>query len=259
MAHYYFVGSALPELRIDAPPEMGFQEFETLLYENLKPSDLADFKLLRLYYDIQNIRAFWKKEPFDHLGTYNENELEEALVVGEGFPDYVLDFLRVHEKIEDRLAHFPKLVSAFFREEERHSKGFIQKFLCFEREWRLVLAAFRAKKRGQDLIQVFQYEDPSDNLVAQFLAQKDSSAFETPEGYEELKQLFEEHYDSPLALYQALAEYRFQKIESFWGTDVFSIDRIYAYFVQLVLVEKWQALDRQKGIQTVDTLVKDAS
>ncbi len=148
MTQYYFVGSALPELKIDMPPEMNFHEFETLLYENLQPDDLEGLKLLRRYYDIQNMRAFWKKEPFDHLGAFDENELEDALVVREGFPDYVFDFLDVHEKTEDRLSHFSGLVSTFFREEAAHSKGFTQKFLRFEREWRLVFAAFRAKKGG---------------------------------------------------------------------------------------------------------------
>lgn len=257
MSHYFFVGAALPELRIGESPEISFQEFDTLLRENLTPKDLAGLNLLRRYYDIQNIRAFLKKEPLDFLGAYDENELEDALVTRGGFPDYVFNYLEAHEKVENQIAHFPSLVAKFYTEEATQSEGFIQKYLKFEREWRLIFAAFRAKKMGRDLLQVLQYEDPSDDLVAQLAAQKDSNSLEVPPEYEDLKLIFEE--SNPQALYQALAEYRFKKVESLWGVGVFSIDRIYAYFIQLALVEKWQALDKQKGIQTVDTIVKEVS
>jgi len=259
MTQYVFISSNLPDVRIGFPPEMNFHEFDTLLQENLKPKDLQNLNVLRRYYDLENIRAFLKDEPLDHLGAFDENELEDALVTRAGFPDYVFEFLDAHERIEDRIAHFPELIANFYKREALDTSGFIQKYLKFEREWRLVFAAFRAKKMQRDLLQIFQYEDPSDDLVAQLLAQKDSNIIEVPEEYEELKQIFMENYENPLALYKALAEYRFQKVESLWGVDVFSIDRIYAYFIQLALVEKWQSLDKQKGIQTVDAIVKDVS
>ncbi|PJD93487.1 MAG: hypothetical protein CK425_12565 [Parachlamydia sp.] len=259
MTKNVFIGSALPDLKIGYPPEMSFHEFDTLLQENLKPKDLQNLTVLRRYYDLENIRAFFKEEPLDHLGAFDENELEDALVTGEGFPDYVFEFLEAHEKIEDRIAHFPEIIATFYREEARGTAGFIQKYLKFEREWRLIFAAFRAKKLQRDLLQILQYEDPSDDLVALLLAQKDSNTIEVPEEYEELKHIFLENYANPYDLYKALAEYRFKKVESLWGVDVFSTDRIYAYFIQLALVEKWQSLDKQKGIQTVDAIVKDVS
>lgn len=257
MSHYFFVGSALPDLKIGEPPEISFHEFETLLQENLSQKDLAGLNLLRRYYDIQNIRAFLKKEPLDFLGAFDENELEDALVTKEGFPDYVFNYLEAHEKVENQIAHFPSLVVKYYTEEAVQKEGFIQNYLKFERDWRLIFAAYRAKKMGRDLLQVLQYEDSSDDLVAQLLAQKDSPSFEVPSEYEGLKLILEE--TNPQSLYQALAEYRFKKVGELWGVKVFSIDCIYAYFIQLALVEKWQALDKQQGIQTVDTIVKDVS
>jgi hypothetical protein len=36
------------------------------------------------------------------------------------------------------------------------------------------------------------------------------------------------------------------------GNQVFTIDRILGYMVQLILVERWENLDQEKGNQLVD-------
>lgn len=122
-----------------------------------------------------------------------------------------------------------------------------------------MLMAFRAKKLGRDVAYELQFEDPYNDFVAQILAQKDSKAYEPPEKYSDLKALFEEHYDAPLQLHQALFEYQFQLLDNWVGFDQFSIDRILAYTVQLILVEKWLELDKKKGMEIVENFMKESS
>lgn len=260
MTNYYFLASILPELQIGVPPEMKFQELQNLIKVNVTQSgDRQKVAGFRLYYDIQNIRALWREEPPSHRGNYDENELEEQLLTRSGLPGYIFDYMEVHEGTADRLRHFSFLLSSYFNEQIALSDGFLKKYYIFERDLRLVLLGLRAKRLGRDLIQELQYEDPQDDLVAQLLAQKDAVDYEPPEDYAEVKALFDEHADNPLELYQALAEFRFQKIDEMLGLDLFSIDRIIAYMAQLILVEKWIELDKQKGMNIVDTIVKDAS
>lgn len=259
MTNYYFVATALPPLQLGVPPEISFQEFEYLLEDNLTADDYAKTQVIRCYYDIQNIRAFWKKEELDPRGNLNELTLEEALLTREGLPDYVYDFLDAYDSLEDRLHYFPRLVANFFQQESEHAEGFLQEYLNFEREWRLVLTGFRAKQLGRDLAAELQFEDPQDDFVAQILAQKDAKVFLPPDGYEDLQPLFEEHGTSPLELYQAMCEYRFYKIESFLGTDLFSIDVILGYMAQLITVEKWMELDKKKGLDIMNQVVTHPS
>ncbi len=253
--NYYFLSSAIPDLQVGYPPDITFNEFQNLLKVNLTAEDYVMAEAMRRFYDIQNIRSFWKEEELDHRGNFNEKEIEEALITRTGFPEYVYDFLDRFESEEDRLNHFPWVVAAYFSEELKKAKGFLFKYLTFEREWRLVLIGFRAKKLDRDLAVELQYEDPDDDVVAQILAQKDARSYEPPSRYEELKGLFEEHDDEPLDLYQALCEYRFQKLENFYQIDFFSVDRILAYLAQLVIVEKWMELDKQKGLELVKTMI----
>lgn len=258
MAKYYFVGTLLPSLSFDSPPEMSFAKLEVLLHDNLTPRDYEKTLVIRRYYDILNLRSLWLGEELDPKGELTPGALEEALISRVGLPDYVYDFVDRHPKIEDRIRHFPFLLANFFQSAENLKDPFLRFYLNFERELRLVMTGFRAKKLGRDLSVELQYENPEEDLIAQLLAQQDAKSYEPPEKYKDLKVLFEKYGDDPLALQKALDEYRFAIIENVVGLeDVFSIDRLLAYLAQFVVIEKWFELDKAKGIQIVDTLVKE--
>lgn len=256
MAKYYFVGTYLPSLSFEGPPEMTFGELDLLYRDNLSHRDYEKVLVIRRFYDILNIRSLWKEEELDPRGEMDSLELGEALISRSGLPDYVYDFIDLYPKKEDRIHHFPYLLAKFFQKAENFKDPFVRHYLSFERELRLVMTAFRAKKLERDLSVEFQYENPEEDLIAQLLAQQDAKSYEPPEKYKELKCLFEKHGDHPLALQKALDEYRFETIDSLVDmSDVFSIERMLAYFSQFLIVDKWFEMDKAKGIQIVETIV----
>lgn len=259
MPNYYYLGTSLPDLRIGLPPEISFDELKELLKNNLTASDYKQTRVIRSLYDILNIRALLSGDQLDPHGNYSENELEEALIGRLGLPDYVYDFLDRYESQADRLRHFSGLIAKFFNVESHAFKGFLHQYLTFERGWRLVFTALRAKKLGRDIVVELQYEDPEDDLTAQIIAQKDAKSYEPPNGYQNLKAIFEEYCNKPFELELAICEYRFDYIEQLAGLDVFSIRRILAYVAQFIIVEKWFALDKKKGTEIIDAIVKDLS
>lgn len=255
--NYYFLAIALPPLQIGAIPEIDFVHLEEMLQENLTHSDYQKTLTLRRLYDIENIRSFWLGESLDPWGLVKET-LEEALLSDEGLPHYVYLFLEEYDTKEKRLKYFPKLIANYFKEELKHTTGFLRTYLKFEREMRLVLTAFRAKKLGRDIAEELQFEDPDEPIIGQILAFRDSKTYEPPDEYLDLKKIFEEFQNSPFGLYQALCEYRFHKIDEIVGDKQFSIDRILGYLAQFFIVQKWLELDRKKGLEIVNTIVKDA-
>jgi hypothetical protein len=258
MAKYYFIGTLLPSLSFDAPPEISFAELERLFRDNLTSKDLEKTLVIRRFYDILNLRALWLEEEFDPRGEFTALELSETLMSRAGLPDYVYEFVDRYPKKEDRIRHFPFLLAKFFQSADRLNDPFLRRYLNFERELRLVMTAFRAKKLGRDLSVELQYEDPEEDLIAQLLAQQEAKTYEPPEKYKDLKVLFDKYGDNPLALQKALDKYRFETIENFVDmADVFSIDRLLAYFLQFMIVEKWFELDKDKGMRIVDTIVKE--
>jgi len=254
---YFFLASALPPLSLDERPEIDFQSFVELAKDNLTPFDYRLIQVIRRFYDIENLRLLWKEMAIEKYGNLDLQELKEALLTEVGLPDYILDFLKAYETTEKRLRYFSALMGAFFREEEKRAVGFLKKWLEFERRWRLVVTVLRAKRLKRDLVQEFQFEDQSDDFVAELLAGKDALEVQIPEEFHELKVLWETEREESVALHRAFILYRFQKAQEFVHGDSFSIDVILSYLVNLILIEKWQALNRETGLKQVERFTKE--
>ena len=264
MSQYYFLSSSLPSLQMGGLPELAFKDLRPLFAVNLTKKDAKKLKTFQTFYDLQNLRASWmsqqlRPQEFSSYGSLLKNELEDAILTYDGLPGYVYDFLDRFDNEEKRLQNFSSLLFSYFQEVNNEASGFLSSYLTFEKEWRLVFLGFRAKKMKKDVIAELQYEDPSNEIVAQILAQKDASSYEPPSKYEKLKSIFETKGDSPISLHQSLCEYRFLELESFFEGDLFSIDRILGYIAQLIIVEEWLKLDQSRGLDIMDTIVKDVS
>lgn len=253
MRNYYFVVASLPPLFLREQSEIAFAEFMTRLEINLNKQDLEKTKVLRRFVDIYNIRALLMEEPVDPRGNLNEKELDEALLVQAILPNYIFEFLGQFEKVPDKLKNFYGLLARFFNEEIPVQKGFLRRYLVFERECRLVLVAIRAKQLGRDVAKELQFEDPMDPFVAHILAQKDSPTYDPPFEYAELKDLIASSYADPWAEHKAFEEYRFRKIEEFAEHNTFTIDQILGYMARLMIHESISELDIEKGNMILET------
>ncbi len=213
MASYYFLITALPSISIGKKPEITFKELMEMLVLNLTPRDLRLVGVLLRPIDLYNIRALWLGFPLDDRGNFKAKELEEALLVKDMLPPYVIDYLERYESTSDRLRYFSSLYVSLFRDEPPALKGFLLKYYQFERELRLVLTALRAKKTGRDIVRELQFEDPYEPFISDILAQKDASDYTPPKEYEDLKILFVENSSQSQKLNRAILQYRFEKIE----------------------------------------------
>jgi len=255
MAEYYFIGTALPTLSIGVKPELSFKELYDMLVQNVSPADLEKAGGLLWSIDLMNIRAFWLGMPLDDRGKFTPKELEEALLVREGLPDYLVDYLDRYDSVEERLRYFPSLNASLFQDAiARFPDGFLKRYFTMEREIRLILTALRAKTIGRDVALELQFEDLTDPLVMDILAQKDSSDYIPPSEYEDLKALYQNALANPKELHRAILDYRFRKVEEMEENEQFSMDRILGYMVRLMIVESWESLNENDGLATTENL-----
>lgn len=254
MANYYFLITALPTLSIGKKPEISFKELMDLLALNLTHRDARLVELLLRPIDLYNIRAIWLGFPLDDRGNFKAKDLEEALLVRDMLPPYVIDYLERYESTSDRLRYFSSLYASLFRDEQPLLKGFLLKYYQFERELRLVLTALRAKKTGRDIVRELQFEDPYDPFVSDILAQKDAGDYSPPKEYEDLKTLFVENSSDPQKLNRAVLQYRFEKIEEMEENQDFTIDRVLSYIARLLIVESLELFDQDQGNVAVEKL-----
>jgi len=252
---YYFLLPALPPLSLKSAPELSFKELKDLLSLNLSPADVKKFRILLRSIDIYNIRALWLGQPLDERGNFTSKELEEALLIRDALPLYLVDFLDRYETTAERLRAFPALSASLFRETDEFRNCFLSHYFQFERERMLILTALRAKVAGRDIVRELQFEDSGDPLIAYILAQKDASEFIPPKEYEDLKILFVEKAHDPEKLERALLEYRLKKIEEMEdGEKPFSIDQVLGYVARFLIIDSWFQLNREQGRLEVEKL-----
>lgn len=254
----YFLNGLLPELSLDSPPELGFLEIHHLLKTNLSSRDYEQVESMRRYYDLENLRATWRKEEISYYGNFDEQELEEALLTYSGLPDYVYDFLQRRGDTTSRLMHFGELLIHYYEQEASKATGFLKSFFLLGRTWRLVTAACRARASHRSLRAELRDVNPEDPVVSSLLAQSEISRLIPPEGYEALAALWDSDL-SPLERHRKTVEWRFQMIGEMVEVETFSFDRILAFLARLILVEQWQALSKEKGVAIVDTMIKESS
>lgn len=252
MKNYYFVAPSLPPLVLGQAPEITFEEVMHRLRLNLSKEDLRQVEILRLAIDLFNIRAHYSNQPLDPRGNLNEKELDDALLAEADLPQYVFEFLDQFEAVSEKVRHFFGLLSRYYTEEIARSKGFLRELLKFQRELRLVLAAFRAKRLKRDVLKEFQFEDFTDPLVAHILAQRDMESYEPPIEYQDLKTKLIAAGEDPLEQHKAVIEYELDKIEEMSGYPLFSLAWVLGYVARLLLVERYYQLDSARGKDIVD-------
>jgi len=249
MAPLFFVETALPPITLGQAPEMSFQVLTTLFQLNLSESDLKKTQVIREYIDINNVRKFLKKEPLDLRGNLLDKDLEEALVSHEILPAYLFDYLEKYKEVGEQIRNYSEVIAKFFTENIGEYKGFLDFYLCFERDHRLIMTAYRAKHEQRDLSEELQFEDFTDPIVAFLLAQKDQPSFEFPYEYQDLGNMISEAGEEPMKQYQSLAEFRFARVHEYGERKPFTIDFLLAYMVELLIAEDFAALNKDLGKQ----------
>ncbi len=257
MASLFYLVSALPPLKRQEAPQLSFQEFSLMCKENLPAKEWQQLKTLMHLTDLENIRSLYVGTPWDDRGLYSKVELEAHLQDKTGFPEYVLSFLDSHDEVEDRIKHYPSLLAQYFVVESQQQDGFVAAYLHFARSLRLVITALRAKRIGVPVEPELRYEDPSDPIVAQILAQKDAQSYEPPLEFEPLKRLFSEEETSPLELAKGVLAFEWDYLSEAMETKVFSTEYVLAYGLKLGALERWFALDASKSKELVEDILKE--
>ena len=180
MTSFYFLAPYLPSLDFPAMPDISVLELKEVLKLNLSSKDHKVVDELRLFVDISNIRPLLTEEEIDPRGALSEKELDEAILTKALLPEYVFDYFDKYQSLADRIKHFAELLSRFFQEASLGNNAFLKSYFQFERQWRLVLVALRAKAAGKDLVKELLFEDFSDPFVAHILAQKDATSYDPP-------------------------------------------------------------------------------
>lgn len=255
MFRNYFIVNSLPTLSLSQKPEITFLDLIRLYKMNLSKSEFQKTRDIRLFIDLQNVLKVLKKEPLDLRGNLTEKELDEAIVHQINLPKYLIDYL---DREENPIEKYYEVMSIYFQEELERQTGFFQKYVKFEQELRLTLAAIRCKKRKKDLLEELYSEDQGDFFVHELFSRKDQETIEFKEPFQSLALKLKQVEGNPFLQKQVIVQFRFDQIQEMVEGDIFSIDYLLAYMIQLILVEDWNFLNKEQGSAILNKIVKES-
>lgn len=239
MGQYYFIHSALPELKLGCPTKITFQEIVQLFYDNLSSHDLVVMRSLLTIIDLTNVYYYFTNQPLDPRGRLSLLEIEESLLTFAHFPPYLATYLEKYTETDRRIQNFSEVYVDYFQQELVNSSEFMRNYLKFEMNLRLYLAKMRSTRFGKEYsISTLQEE------------------YIVLDQFQELKRDLLQVLGNPLEEYQIIQKYRFDALQNMADTHSFNADGLFAYMMQYLIVEDDRSLDEESGNQKIQKLLE---
>lgn len=269
-SHYYYFIASLPDLKWEGeapfPITIFLEENETAL--SPLSDNINDIILLN---DLKNMHSYYIKvqcadyitgssqrsrealdAEFYQPSLFDKEAIRELIVEPEELPEFIVSFLAENKECVDRYNNFDSLYAAYYDYLGEKDSQFFKEYSLFESSLRKVIAAFRARSQELDL----ETSVPgSDEITDTILANRTASDFGLKNIFPYIGEIVEVLKEDTLNREKKLDRIRFSFLDNFAVEDPFKEDCVYAYIFQLLLLERWQLLDREKGKQIVSNIV----
>lgn len=267
MSEYYYLISSLPDLSLDdSKLRYTVADFKEELYSNLSTSDKQLIDLFYLKFDNENLLKLIKDKDaeIDSRGNYSAEELSEYIrMIKEGetvdskqLPSYLTLFITDHynepENMENDILPEDKLAALYYEYGMKNSNGFISSWFEFNLNLNNILSALTARKYKSEVSGFIVGEtEVSDALrtsgARDFGLTPEVGFFERIMKISEIDDMIEREKKIDYLRWEWLDEAIFFKY--------FSVERLFAYLVKLEMIERWLALDAEKGRELFRSII----
>lgn len=266
MSKYYYLVAGLPELTLeDSKLNYTVSDFKTDIYSGLSLSDQKLMDFFYLKFDNLNVLSLLKDKDgtIDGRGLFSREELAEYIsVIKEGgeistkeFPSYLSLFISnyFHNSAENT-ALLEDCLSALYYEYAMNSGNkFVSSWFEFNLTVNNILVAFTARKyRWEVARHIIGSTDIGEVLrtsgARDFGLSAEVDYLESLMKISEIADLVERE--------KKLDSLRWSWIEETTFFDYFTIERIFAFLLQLEMIERWIALDKEKGNQLFRSIIE---
>ena len=280
MGKYYYLKSGLPTLSFeDTKIPFTISEFKDVLDQTLTSSDKRLVDLYFLKYDNKNLISYihfpdsepdprgkikYKEFKTLHKVLTGEDESERAAIEKE-LPPYIIEFYRKYilgettddadeeRKNDNKAIPLEDLLSALYYEyvmkcENRFFAAWFELNLNINN----MFAAITCRKYDLDRVEYIV----GDNEIAQSLRTSNARDFglsDTAEYIQDVLRIVEE--TDLLVRERKVDQLKWKWLEDNTFFDPFDIDSIFAYLLELEMIERWATLDRATGEKTFRKLV----
>ncbi|MFR8838296.1 DUF2764 domain-containing protein [Bacteroides sp. CG01] len=265
MSKYYYLVAGLPELTLeDSKLSYTVADFKTEIYPGISSSDQKLIDLFYLKFDNANVLKLLedKEAVIDLRGNFSAEELIEYIgVIKEGgevhpndFPSYISVFISdyFNTPAESAVLHEDHLAALYYEYAMKCGNKFIASWFEFNLTINNILVAFTARKYKWDIAQNIV----GDTEVCEALRTSGARDFGLSGEVDCLEQLVKISEITELVEREKkLDSLRWDWMEEATFFNYFTIERIFAFLLQLEMIERWISLDKDKGNQLFRSII----
>ena len=263
--YYYYLVAGLPELTLeDSKLSYTVADFKTEIYPGLSSSDQKLIDLFYLKFDNANVLKLLKDKDavIDLRGNFSAAELNEYIAtIKEGgevsakeFPSYLSIFISdyFNTPAESAVLHEDHLAALYYEYAMKCGNKFVSSWFEFNLTINNILIAFSARKYKWDVAQ----NVVGNTEVCEALRTSGARDFGLSGEVDCLEQLMKISEITELVEREKkLDSLRWNWMEEATFFDYFTVERIFAFLLQLEMIERWIALDKEKGNQLFRSII----
>ena len=253
---YYYLIATLPEISPgNLPKDLNIPELIELIRDNLEDNDKEQLNYLLYMNDNANLinHLCQRKKGFSIFPAaspsyYELKELQELVRSRFELPDYMADFL---VRFEDQASTLSiqsleeSLWFNFYKEINEKCTGFIKEFYAFDRMLRSIVSHSNSK--------LFPEQNLTSQLTKGFSIQGNTEYEEIDNHIDELNDGLESK--QPKFIQITMDKIRWEFADRYQPTEFFSNTRVFAYFLQLMMLEKWIRLREQEQPAKINEMI----
>ena len=255
--NYYYLIAGLPDIEIeDNKLTFTISGFKEEVHTQLSFDDARLMELFFTKFDNQNLLRFLKNKEahFDERGNMNREELAEGLMLisenddpkNRFFPPYfkvfVEEYYDVQQADTEMIKWENRLTELYFQWAMNCSNDLVKRWFEFNLNLNNLLSAYASRKHQVHV------EVVGDNEIAESIrtsSQRDFGLTGTIDDLDVFQRLAEE--PDLFEREKKIDLFKWQWLEEQTVFNFFGIERIFAYLVQLEIIERWVSLNPEQG------------
>lgn len=267
MGNYYCQIAALPDIAFDGSKlQYTVDQFKEDIYPSLSADDADFINLVFLVKDNLNIIELLQKGEdaiITECGCFGLDELKEIMqsaMNGDkkpvNVPSYMYDFLLYYYEKEgqEKVLWSDILASRYYSYAAKCKNSFVAEWFVFNRNVNNILVAIAARKYKMNLAEVVVGDDE----VAEALrlsAARDFGLVGALDYLEDVQRISDE--SNLIERERKLDGMRWRWLDDNSVFCYFTVEKLFVFLQKVCIVERWAALDSDKGMQCYNRMIKN--
>ena len=229
---YEYLLTGLLELRVDGDAPISMEDLLTLFAESLNEKDLEALRVLQMHNDDETILSLQEQ--------YNDSFI--------GRPDWWDDAI-------NRLSEEDLRTQLLYEYGQQSKCRFVREWFAYNQDLNNVMVATICRKHGFDVSKAIIGHNEVAEILRKNLPQKDFGLAGVMDNLPEIMVVVE--VDNLREREKRLDALRFIWLEETTRFNVFSIENVLAYYLQIQMLHRWSLLTVEEGEKVFRELVAD--